>query len=124
MSYQEQPNPQHNDSVPVWDQVIEDMKARNELGKKRYGTALQANNGRDALVDLNEELLDGLAYLKQHMIEQRELWRDVKIIRDLIADIEYKIEPGNIQITSVNRQAVLHGFDRILNRLPPSIKPL
>ena len=120
----EQPNPQHNDSVPVWDQIIEDMKARNELGKKRYGVALQANNGRDALVDLNEELLDGLAYLKQHMIEQRELWRDVKIIRDLIADHEYTVDAQGLQFTTINRQAVLHGFDRILSRLPKSIKPL
>lgn len=44
--------------VDVWPLVIADMRERNEIGKAKYGTPLQANNGRRALVDLYQELLD------------------------------------------------------------------
>lgn len=45
------------------------MVARRELGLSRYGTVLQRDNGRDALADAFEEILDCLVYLrsgKQH----------------------------------------------------------
>lgn len=38
------------------------MSARRALGISRYGTPLQRRNGRDAALDLREEVLDGLAY--------------------------------------------------------------
>jgi len=50
--------------------VIEDIRARRELGIQRYGTALQAHNGRDALRDAYEEALDLAMYLRQ-VIEER-----------------------------------------------------
>lgn len=46
----EQPDPTPNASRPIWDLVIEDMHARNHVGRQRYGTPLQAHNGRDAAV--------------------------------------------------------------------------
>lgn len=49
--------------------VIEDMEKRRELGKKNYGTELYPNNGRDALQDLYEELLDACMYIKQVIVE-------------------------------------------------------
>jgi hypothetical protein len=51
--------------------VIEDIRARRELGVSRYGIPLQAHNGRDALRDLYEELLDACAYIRQ-VIEERD----------------------------------------------------
>lgn len=65
-----QPAPRRNNSTPVWDLVIEDMSARDHVGRKRYGTPLQANNGRDALQDAYEEALDLCVYLKQAIIER------------------------------------------------------
>ncbi len=65
-----QPDPTHNESTPVWDLVIADMHARDHVGRARYGTPLQANNGRDALVDAYEEALDLCVYLKQAIIER------------------------------------------------------
>ena len=50
--------------------VCVDMQARKALGVSRYGMALQANNGRDALPDLYEELLDASAYLRQMLYER------------------------------------------------------
>lgn len=49
--------------------VIDDMYARDEVGRERYGTPLTAGNGRDSLVDAYQELLDGAVYLKTEMIQ-------------------------------------------------------
>lgn len=65
-----QPAPTSNDSVPIWELVITDMKERDAVGRERYGTPLQANNGRDALVDAYQEALDLAVYLRQ-AIEER-----------------------------------------------------
>lgn len=50
--------------------IIEDMKARRELGINRYGVVLQAFNGRDALLDAYEEALDLRVYLTQAYFEE------------------------------------------------------
>lgn len=55
--------------------VIEDIEARKAVGLERYGTLLQANNGRDSLQDLYEELLDAATYVRQ-LIEERRLEHD------------------------------------------------
>lgn len=46
-----------------------DVKARQELGIQRYGRPLQAHNGRDALRDGYEEILDFLVYALQGITE-------------------------------------------------------
>lgn len=55
----------------VVDLVIGDIEKRRELGIERYGTSLETNNGRDALVDLYQELLDGAMYCRQKIEEDR-----------------------------------------------------
>jgi hypothetical protein len=50
--------------------VMDDLAARREVGIARYGTALQAHNGRDALRDLYEELLDAACYIRQVIAER------------------------------------------------------
>lgn len=67
----EQPAPVVNNSTPVWELVITDMRERDNVGRQRYGTPLQANNGRDALIDAYQEALDLAVYLRQ-LIEERE----------------------------------------------------
>lgn len=54
--------------------VIADIRARAEAGERKYGTKLFAHNGRGALVDLYQELLDGAHYVRQE-IEEREAAR-------------------------------------------------
>lgn len=66
-----QPGPKPNHSRPIWDLVIEDMRERDRKGRATYGVPLQAHNGRDALQDLYEELLDAAAYIRQ-AIEERK----------------------------------------------------
>ena len=68
---EEQPAPIPNSGTPIWDLVIEDMTKRDKVGRERYGTPLQANNGRDSLRDAYEEALDLVVYLRQ-AIEERK----------------------------------------------------
>lgn len=53
--------------------LIADMRARHELGSKKYGQPLTAGNGRDALRDLYDELLDAVVYCRQCIEEGRPL---------------------------------------------------
>jgi hypothetical protein len=75
------PKPGHGDMwarVIEWAQgrcsagLIERMKERRQLGLDRYGTVLQAHNGRDVGRDLLEETLDQMAYLEQLADERPE----------------------------------------------------
>lgn len=65
-----QPAPKPNDTQPIHEQVIEDIKRRAEIGKQNYGTYLQVNNGRDPLLDAYEEAQDLALYLKQAILER------------------------------------------------------
>lgn len=81
----DQPPPVHNDgqSVHQWvadeitrlaqepiDHVIvRDLLDRVAVGLERYGTPLQAGNGRDPVWDGYQEALDGLAYAGQLTLE-------------------------------------------------------
>lgn len=46
------------------------MEERERFGILKYGTPVQAGNGRDALVDAYQEALDLCVYLRQ-AIEER-----------------------------------------------------
>ncbi len=65
-----EPNPVLNESTPIWDLVILDMKARDNEGRKKYGTPLQAHNGRRPLVDAYQETLDLAVYIRQELEER------------------------------------------------------
>jgi hypothetical protein len=66
----EQARPVPNGRAVIWFLVMNDMATRHRVGVERYGTPLQAHNGRDALRDLYEELLDAVVYLRQVMEER------------------------------------------------------
>jgi hypothetical protein len=52
--------------------IANDIEARIRLGEKKYGTRLKSNNGRNAYLDLYQEILDGINYSEQLVIEGRE----------------------------------------------------
>lgn len=54
----------------VIDLVMEDLRVRAEVCSEDYGTHLQTFNGRDALIDLYQEMLDVLMYLRQLIAEE------------------------------------------------------
>ncbi len=62
--------PTANDGPVIHDLVIADLRARLDLGIRRYGVGLQPFNGRDALLDAYQEALDLAAYLRQCLYER------------------------------------------------------
>jgi|GEM_PF-1778987 len=55
---------------PVLPEIIKDLYDRSDEGVRKYGTPLQADNGRDALLDAYQEGLDLVQYLKQVIMER------------------------------------------------------
>lgn len=68
----DQPPPTAFDSMKpaIWPLVMVDMCERDHVGRARYGTPLQPNNGRDALRDAYAEALDLAVYLRQAIYER------------------------------------------------------
>lgn len=69
MTHQEQDMPTPNLRVSIQSMVRDDLQAREILGTERYGTPLQAYNGRSAVRDAYEEALDLTCYLRQLLEE-------------------------------------------------------
>lgn len=67
-----QPKPITEDgSTLVLPHVLADLQARADWGLAKYQTYLHTHNGRDALVDLYQELLDAVMYVKQALLERQ-----------------------------------------------------
>lgn len=64
-----QPDPQAG-REKVIEHVLEDIKARDTMGREKYGTSLMTHNGRDALWDAYQEALDLVMYLRQAILER------------------------------------------------------
>lgn len=84
MEFNQNPPPVPNDTKPLWEAVKDyaatwginippglslDMERRNQFGIDKYGTPLQAFNGRDFLQDAYEEALDFTVYLMGMVME-------------------------------------------------------
>lgn len=65
----DQPPPKPGKTV-VWEHVMRDIEERVALGIERYGTPLMTRNGRDALVDAYQEILDAAFYIRQAILER------------------------------------------------------
>jgi hypothetical protein len=66
----DQPAPVPNGRRSIQALVRADLEEREQTGIARYGTPLQAHNGRDGLIDAYQEALDLCCYLRQ-VIEER-----------------------------------------------------
>jgi hypothetical protein len=56
----------------VIDMVLSDIAERAQFGYVKYGTLLQAQNGRDALWDAYQEAIDLVMYLRQELARREE----------------------------------------------------
>lgn len=72
--------------------VLNDMIARDKLGRERYGTPLTTNNGRDQLVDAYQELLDGAAYLRAAWLEGAQVSEVYYAQLDVIMKVRLMID--------------------------------
>ena len=74
-----------NAAKPEFVQSIkDDINSRLQLGIDKYGTGLQAFNGRNAAKDAYEECLDFLCYLRQYIFEKRAI--DLDLNRETMID--------------------------------------
>lgn len=90
---------------PVGEYLIKDIKSRMESGKKTYGEYLFTDNGRDAILDLYEELMDACFYIKQFMLERdlrERLLTSTK--RTSFRSFKRKITSGINQRVSIKRK--------------------
>ena len=102
-----EPDPISNNNPSIHDLAVEDLKRegypdylirniqdRKELGLKKYGTILQAGNGRNALIDALQESLDAIVYIKQAMLDLEDddcshLKKMFYIAAELADDLSY-----------------------------------
>jgi hypothetical protein len=68
--------PDPTEPAEVRELVIKDMADRDAWGRSKYHTPLQPHNGRDALIDAYQELLDSSVYLAQYMLETEDVPTD------------------------------------------------
>ena len=54
-------------------EITSDHEKRIEFGEKKYGQRLRTNNGRDALLDCYQEVLDSISYSAQYYLEGGDL---------------------------------------------------
>jgi len=81
--------------------VMADLKLRDQVGRNKYGTTLQTNNGRNALMDAYQECLDQAMYLKQRLMEDL----DVTTFKQFEAAIrKWSNDRGLIEGTTVFKQ--------------------
>jgi hypothetical protein len=83
-----QPPPRENNRTPVWFLVIDDMLDRDRSGRAKYGTPLQARNGRNSLMDAYQESLDQAVYLRQAIEERAHEPLAWIILRTIAAEAE------------------------------------
>lgn len=66
-----EPAPKPGRAPSTWLLVLTDMTEREQLGRDKYGTFHQHDNGRDHLVDAYQECLDLALYLRAEIERRR-----------------------------------------------------
>ncbi len=74
--------------LPVFLDVIKDITERVKVGVERYGEPLKPHNGREALVDLYQELIDAVMYTRQRITEENEATDELVELRRLVESLE------------------------------------
>ena len=72
-------------SDPIVDQVIAKFQSRSDVGARKYGTTLHANNKDNYLLHLQEELMDGCNYIEKLMTQNQEV---IELVRNTPNDME------------------------------------
>lgn len=97
--------------------VIEDLKNRSEMGAKKYGETLHARNGRNAIVDLYQELLDAIQYLRQQLEENTKAPTSREYLTRMANEEEGYISVGGLAADvgfPVNTESIAQEAHRIV----------
>jgi len=82
----DQPAPTPNERPSIQSLVRQDLVEREQVGIQRYGTALQAHNGRDALVDAYQEALDLACYVRQAIEESAPAGPTMLVLSEVVSE--------------------------------------
>lgn len=100
-----QPKP-HGIGKDITELVKRDIEARAVIGEKKYGERLRSLNGRDAMHDAYQEVLDLAMYMRQHIDERRysfdmdrdydaemeKLQQETKTLREQVEQLTFQID--------------------------------
>lgn len=110
MKIEDQPPPKAG-GVPVWPLVIQDMRDRDQVGRQRYGTPLQASNGRDALVDAYQEALDLAVYMRQRIEEERWIPTEERLPEERTSSCLVTLRTGRVCVGTFYQRAEVLWLD-------------
>lgn len=120
---QQQP-PTQSDRPSAHDLLIEVIQERKKLGLERYNSLLQSYNGRDQMVDLLQELVDGSAYLINAIQERDDLLRKVEKL-EAIAGLAKQLMEGATPVAKFGVEVGNHEVDsEVLGDLEEAISQL
>jgi len=85
MDIRPEPNP-FPGTKEILPELLRDIQMKAESGQVKYGTLLQTNNGRRALADLYQELIDACFYIKQELMERED--KNVAAFLEYLDDAE------------------------------------
>lgn len=89
MTDQPMPSPGKQDVTPIARRVFfEILDDQERKGIAKYGTTLQTNNGRDALLDASQECVDLFQYIVQARLEHHGLIEENARLRARITELE------------------------------------
>jgi hypothetical protein len=77
----------------VFAEVRRRLDEREATGVRRYGRSLETFNGRDACRDLEDELLDGLAYATQVRIEHHAIVEALMVLASAVRRLRPALSP-------------------------------
>lgn len=112
-----QPPPAEGGEVVLF-QVIEDLKARAEFGAQKHGTLLRTNNGRSAVWDAYQEILDFVMYFRQYIIEQ-----EMQHEEPPATSLQMQVQRMSLGIVNTNNETRLR-MDEIEERLDEIAKAI
>lgn len=92
---------EQSDPIPgkqsVTQAVITDLRQREQVGIRRYGRTLETFNGRNALIDAYEEVLDLAQYIKQVLMEDDALRAENERLRRVLGGVLTEVESWFIE---------------------------
>lgn len=89
MNDQPMPTPGRTDVTPIARRVFfETLDDQEQKGIAKYGTSLQTFNGRDALLDAQQEAVDLFQYLVQARIERDGILTENAALRAEVARLK------------------------------------
>lgn len=114
-----QPPPVKGTGEDVWLLVIAEMETRRQGGIAKYGVPVRADNGRDALRDAYQEVLDEAVYLRQAILQRDHHVALMRLALTLLDRVHVRAMIGGPVVILNEERAVMHELiDALVDVLP------